>query len=71
MDMGDKFNILIEEGKDGYFLSEVLELPGCRTQAKSYDELLKRTKEDIELYLETKGYSKTGSKFLGLQQIEV
>lgn len=29
----------------------VIELPGCRTQAITYDELLSRTKEAIELYL--------------------
>lgn len=71
MYMGDKFNILIEEGEDGFLLSEVLELPGCRSQAKSYDSLLKRTKEAIELYLETKEKDNSKSKFLGLQQIEV
>ena len=45
------FNVIVEEGEDGYLISEVVELPGCHTQAKSYDELIKRTKEAIELYL--------------------
>ena len=45
------FNVIVEEGEDGYLISEVVELPGCHTQAKSYDELLKRTKEAISLYL--------------------
>ena len=36
-------------------LSEVVELPGSHTQAKTYDELLKRTKEAISLYLEASG----------------
>ena len=44
------FNVIVEEGEDGYLISEVVELPGCHTQAKSYDELLKRTKEAISLY---------------------
>ena len=35
---------------DGYLISSVIELPGCHTQAKTYDELLSRTKEAIELY---------------------
>ena len=46
-----EFNILIEKDEEGYFVSEVVELPGCHTQAKTMDELLKRTKEAITLYL--------------------
>jgi len=29
------FNITIEKGEDGYLISEVIELPGCHTQAKT------------------------------------
>lgn len=68
--VNDKFNVIVEEGEDGYLISEVVELPGCHTQAKNYDELLKRTKEAISLYLETSG-KQARPKFLGLQQIEV
>ncbi len=42
-----QFNMIIEEGEDGYLISEVVELPGCHTQAKTMDELIKRTKEAI------------------------
>ncbi len=49
--MVQKFTVIIEQGEDGYLVSEVVELPGCHTQAKTYDELLKRTKEAISLYL--------------------
>ena len=48
--MMEKFTILVEQGEDGYLISEVIELPGCHTQAKTYDELLKRTKEAISLF---------------------
>ena len=48
--MGRKFNIIVEEGNDGYLISDVVELPGCHTQAKTYDELIRRTKEAIFLY---------------------
>ncbi|MBI1969636.1 type II toxin-antitoxin system HicB family antitoxin [Candidatus Woesearchaeota archaeon] len=48
--MAKKFTIIVEEGEDGYLISEVVELPGCHTQAKTYDELMKRTKEAIGLY---------------------
>ncbi len=67
--MGEKFNIIVEEGENGYLISDVVELPGCHTQAKSYEELMERTKEAIELYLSVKPKERT--KFLGLQQIEI
>ncbi len=65
-----RFNILIEQDEDGWLISEVVELPGCHTQAKTLDELLKRTREAIVLYLKYKKPEEVG-KFLGLQQIEV
>ena len=68
--MQEKFNVVVEQGEDGYLISEVVELPGCHTQAKTYDELIKRTKEAISLYLSVKK-SEPKSKFLSLQQIEV
>ena len=68
--MTQTFNIIIEKGQDGYLISDVVELPGCHSQAKTYEELLKRTKEAIELYLECKG-GMHKSKFLALQQVEV
>ena len=45
------FNVVIEKGEDGYLVSEVIGLPGCHTQAKDMNELIKRTKEAISLYL--------------------
>ena len=70
--MANKYNVIIEEGEDGYLISDVVELPGCHTQAKTYDELIKRTKEEISLYLSVKKEAKPNkSKFLGLQQLEV
>ena len=48
--MPRKFTVIIEQGEDGYLISDVVELPGCHTQAKTLDELLKRTKEAISVY---------------------
>lgn len=64
------FNVLIEKGNDGFYTSEVVELPGCHTQAKTKEELMERTKEAISLYLEEKN-PKLSRKFLDLQQLEV
>ncbi len=64
------FTVLVEQDEDGWFISEVLELPGCHTQAKTLDELLKRTKEAITLYLKTKK-PVIKEKFIAIQQIVV
>lgn len=69
--MGGEFNILIEEGEDGYLISEVVELPGCHTQAKSFDELIARTKKAIRLYLKCDPKGRGRGKFLGLQKVAV
>ena len=71
MDMTQKFTVIVEEGQDGYLISEVVELPGCHTQAKSMNELLKRTKEAIELYIDAEEDADVRPKFVGLQQLEV
>ncbi|MEK6942023.1 MAG: hypothetical protein AABW85_04160 [archaeon] len=33
--MAEKFNVVVEKGEDCYLISEVMELPGCHTQAKT------------------------------------
>mgnify|MGYP001572139353 FL=1 len=66
-----EFNVIIEEGEDGYLISEVVELPGCHTQAKTLDELMKRTREAISLYLKSKKDTEATGKFIGVQKIKV
>ena len=63
------FNVIIEKGEDGYFISEVVELPGCHTQAKSLDMLMKRVQEAIELCLEVE--VPTMNEFVGVQRVAV
>ncbi|MFW6231121.1 MAG: type II toxin-antitoxin system HicB family antitoxin [Nanoarchaeota archaeon] len=65
------FNVIVEQGEDGYLLAEVVGLPGCRTQAKNHDELMRRTKEAIELYLSEKKRKEVIPKVLSMQHIEV
>ena len=56
--MEREFTIIIEKDEDGYYVASVVELPGCHTQGKTLDELVKRVREAIELYLEVeKGFS--------------
>ena len=69
--MTNKYTIIIEKGEDGYLISEVVELPGCHTQAKTMDKLLERTKEAIKAYLQTDQKIEVSKEFVGVQQIEV
>ena len=50
-EMKKTFSVIIEKDEDGYFVANVPELPGCHTQARSLDQLNKRIKEAIGLYL--------------------
>lgn len=68
--MGEKYTVIIEKDEDGWLVSEVVQLPGCHTQAKSFDELIKRTKEAIRAYLGTEKVE-SSQEFIGVQQIEV
>ena len=69
--MARKYTVIIEKDEDGWLVSEVVELPGCHTQAKSMDKLLQRTKEAIKAYLESFEEPEISDKFIGVQQIEV
>lgn len=69
--MPKKYTLVIERDEEGWLVSEVVELPGCHTQAKSMDELIKRTKEAIEAYLEGNDHAVSFERFVGIQQIEV
>ena len=65
------FHIIIEKDKDDWLVSSVVELPGCHTQAKTLDQLVERTKEAIQLYLECTEEEYVSEEFLGVQQIDV
>ena len=69
-----KFRIIIEQDEDDIYIATVPALKGCHTQAKTLDELMERTKEAIELYLEYQSEEAveiTKLNFVGLQDIEV
>ncbi|MCK4730808.1 MAG: type II toxin-antitoxin system HicB family antitoxin [Candidatus Aenigmarchaeota archaeon] len=65
-----EFEVVIEMGEDGYYIGSVVELPGCFSQAKSIDELMKRMKEAIELYLETEKDIQP-VQFIGIQKLRL
>jgi predicted RNase H-like HicB family nuclease len=69
--MTKKYTVLIEKDEDGYYVSEVIDLPGCHTQAKTIEELIDRTKEAIKAYLEVETQIDYSPKFVKVQEIEV
>ena len=71
--MKKMFTTVVERDEDGYYVGSVVELPGCHTQAKSLDELTKRIKEAIELYLESEKEigKEIETEFVGIQLVEV
>lgn len=69
--MVKKYTIIVEKDSEDWFVSEVIGLPGCHTQAKTMDELIQRTKEAIKAYLESEETEDNSNNFIGIQQIEV
>ena len=47
-----KFSVIIEKDESGYY-AFCPDLPGCQTQADSFEEAITNIKEAISLYLET------------------
>ena len=66
-----KYNVLIEKDEDEWYVSEVIELPGCHTKAKTINELLERTKEAIKAYLGKEENFDFNTEFVEVKQIEV
>ncbi len=50
--MNREFNIVIERDAEDYLVASVPSLAGCHTQAKSFDILIERIREVIELCAE-------------------
>ena len=65
-----EFQVIIEKDTDGWLIADVPALKGCHTQAKSYDTLMHRIKEAIELCLEVERDFQP-NEFIGLQRVLV
>jgi len=66
-----EFTVLIERDEDGWLIGSVIELPGCYTQAKTLDELMKRIKEAIEAYLDVQEIPQEKIEFVGVQKVKI
>ena len=66
-----KFTVVIERDEDGYYVGTVPSLPGCHTQAKTLDTLMKRVREAVELCLESENGARRSLELVGVQQISI
>jgi len=66
-------DVVIERDEDGYYIASVPQLQGCHTQARTMDELLRRMREAVELYLDVEKGAIRGlrNEFVGIQRIEI
>ena len=64
-----KFTVVIDRDEDGHYVGTVPSLPGCHTQAKTLDTLMKRVREAVELCLESDGAGGRTPELIGVQQV--
>jgi predicted RNase H-like HicB family nuclease len=67
-----QYDVVIERDAEGFYVGSVPQLPGCHTQARSLDELMKRIQEAIALCLEVQdGPPPPALEFIGVQRVNV
>ena len=65
------FHVVIERDEDGWLVASVPQISGCYTQAKTYDTLMKRIREAIEVCLGVEGVEAEKTEFVGVQCVKV
>jgi predicted RNase H-like HicB family nuclease len=63
--------VVIEQDEAGFYVATVPALPGCHTQAKTLDTLMKRVREVIQLCLAEDDSFGGTLELVGIQQISV
>ena len=69
--MSSEFDVVIERDGEGYYVATVPALHGCHTQARSFDKLMERIQEAIELCLDVEGGKLDKLDFVGVQKVTV
>ncbi|MCH8868689.1 MAG: type II toxin-antitoxin system HicB family antitoxin [Chloroflexi bacterium] len=66
------FTVVVERDPDSQWLvGEVVELPGCYTQAPDLTTLESNVQEAIKAYLETSDSDENSPDFIGTWRVEV
>lgn len=63
--MSREFSVVLERDEEGYYVASVPALPGCHTQARSFDELMDRVREAIASCIEVEAEAGGGLEFVG------
>jgi predicted RNase H-like HicB family nuclease len=66
-----KFTVVIERDEEGNYLASFPALHGCHTHAKNLNTLMKRSREVVELYLESGEEVDDSLEFVGIHQVSV
>jgi len=70
--MTRSFTVVIErDPESGWLVGEVVELPGCYTQAPDLPSLETNIREAISVYLETVGSEEPLPDFVGTLRLEI
>ena len=70
--MTRSYTVVIErDPESGWLVGEVVELPGCYTQAPDLPSLEASIKEAIAAYLQTSEADEPTSDFLGMLRVEI
>jgi len=70
--MKDQFTMVIErDPESGWLIGEIVELPGCHTQAPDMASLDAAIREAIAVYLETVAPDEPLSDFVGTWRIDI
>lgn len=70
--MGHSFTVVVErDPESGWLVGEVVELPGCYTQAQDLPTLETNIREAIRVYLNTVEPEEPLPDFVGTWRIEV
>lgn len=46
-----RYRVIIEKDEDGLFVAKIPDLPGCATEGKTRQELMRNVREAIQAYL--------------------
>jgi predicted RNase H-like HicB family nuclease len=57
-----KYRVIIEKDEDGVLVGKVPDLPGCATEGRTKEELMKNVKEAIQAYVEALEESRNSKK---------
>jgi len=70
--MAEKFTVVVElDPESGWLVGEVVELPGCYTQAPDLPTLEASIKEAIRAYLPSCDPEEIRSEFVGTWRVEI